>query len=53
MEMRPEIVKKIQEDRERQRESIQIPLQIPVPESPESHQEEEVSVISRVVEIEI
>ena len=49
--MRPEIIQKIKDDAERGR-SVQTPLRIPLPE-PEIGEQEEVSVISHVIEIEL
>ena len=49
--MRPEVIKKIRDEAERNK-SAQIPLRLPLPE-PENNEQEEVSVISHVIEIEL
>jgi len=49
--MRPEVITKIRDEAERNK-SVQVPLHLPLPE-PELGEQEEVSVISRVIEIEL
>lgn len=51
--MRPEIIKKMNDEAERSREeSAQVPLHIPLPEYRE-FEEEEVSVVSSVIVIDL
>jgi hypothetical protein len=50
--MRPEIIKKMQEEADRHDESVQIPLRIPLPEY-QDMEEEEVSVVSNVIVIDL
>jgi len=50
--MRFDIYKKINDIRRKEEESTQIPLRLPVPE-PREIEEEEVSVISHIIEIDL
>lgn len=50
--MRPEIIKKIQEESEKRRRPEGVPLRVPVPETDIS-EEEDVSVVSNIIVIDL